>query len=200
MFRPTVRSASVLSRPIVAALPRGSSSAATFVTSSILRKDSPKAPSIGELPPDSQEKFEIKLHDFREKQEKLREQTRAEAKRKAAEAKKADDASAAASASSGDVKQGGVVSKLFYGSAEAQQDTLQLEESHSKVLARGKYVHELVFHRVKPDMVDEYMELIGKEFPRRASDPKAGVKLVGSWNTEIGEGDVFGMFNFADTQ
>jgi len=36
------------------------------------------------------------------------------------------------------------------------------------VLARGKYVHSIVFHDVKPDKVDEYVELVGGWYPKMA--------------------------------
>ncbi|KAF3907863.1 hypothetical protein ABW20_dc0106835 [Dactylellina cionopaga] len=189
MFRPTTISASLLSRPLTSTLLR-----ATFSTATPLLSVKPVAPSIGQLPKDSQQQFDNSLKAFREKQTAQHE----------AALKEAADAAAAARAaiSSGDpatvpaegtpeIKTGGVFSKILHGSTEAQQDTFQIQESFSKVLARGKYVHELVFHRIRPDRVDEYVELIGSEYPRIANDKKSGVKLVGSWNTEIGEGDVF---------
>jgi hypothetical protein len=46
------------------------------------------------------------------------------------------------------------------------------------VLARGKYVHSIVFHEVKPDKVDEYAELVGKWYPKMASIPENKVHLV----------------------
>jgi len=67
----------------------------------------------------------------------------------------------------------------------------EIEQSFSKVLARGKYVHSIVFHEVKPDKVDEYVELVGNWYPRMASMPENKVHLVGSWRTEVGECDTF---------
>lgn len=74
-----------------------------------------------------------------------------------------------------------------------------MEQSYGKVLARGKYVHEIVLHRVKPDKVNGYVELIGEEYPRIAEDKQNNVHLVGSWKVEIGEADTFGgcFFFFA---
>jgi hypothetical protein len=60
------------------------------------------------------------------------------------------------------------------------------------VLARGKYVHSIVFHEVKPDKVDEYAELVGKWYPKMASIPENKVHLVGSWRTEVGDCNTFG--------
>lgn len=68
-----------------------------------------------------------------------------------------------------------------------------IERSFSQVLARGKYVHSIVFHEVKPEKVDEYVELVGNWYPRIASMPENKVHLVGSWRTEVGDCDTFGM-------
>ncbi|KAF3295911.1 hypothetical protein TWF132_000457 [Orbilia oligospora] len=195
MFRPALRPLSrrfpsSLIRPLSTATPLLSKSTTTTTT-----------PSIGQLPADSTTQFEANLAAFREKQASQQEAARQKATEAAAAARAAvtdpnsPEAAAAAAAGSAeggpDIKTGGVFSKLLHGSSEAQHDTYQIQESFSKVLARGKYVHELVFHRVRPDKVDEYIELIGTEYPRVANDPRAEVKLVGSWNTEIGEGDTF---------
>ncbi|KAK6353447.1 hypothetical protein TWF696_005411 [Orbilia brochopaga] len=172
MFRPAFTTPRI-SRPLLRA------AAATFSTAPPRYKHAP--PSIGQLPADSQSQFERNRHTFHDRQAAAA----AEATREAA-AREPN-----ATPDGPEIKTGGVLTKLLHGSSEAQQDTYQIQESYSKVLARGKYVHELVFHRVKPDAIDDYVELIGNEYPRIANDEKAGVKLVGSWYTEIGEGDVF---------
>lgn len=87
----------------------------------------------------------------------------------------------------------GPLTNLIYGTKEGREHDAQLEASFSQVLARGKYVHSIVFHQVKPDKVDEYTELVGKWYPRMASLPENKVHLVGSWRTEVGECDTFGM-------
>jgi len=69
----------------------------------------------------------------------------------------------------------------------------EIEHSFSQVLARGKYVHSIVFHEVKPDKVNEYVELVGKWYPKMAGMPENKVHLVGSWRTEVGDCDTFGM-------
>lgn len=68
----------------------------------------------------------------------------------------------------------------------------EMEQSFSKVLARGKYVHSIVFHQVKPEKVAEYTELVGRWYPKMAADSKMNVHLVGSWRTEVGDCDTFG--------
>lgn len=72
----------------------------------------------------------------------------------------------------------------------------EIEHSFSQVLARGKYVHSIVFHDVKPDKVDEYVDLVGSWYPRMAGMPENKVHLVGSWRTEVGDCDTFGEPTF----
>jgi hypothetical protein len=89
-------------------------------------------------------------------------------------------------------KKGGPFSNLIYGTAEGQEMDKEMERSFSQVLARGKYVHSIVFHDVKPDKVDEYVQLVGSWYPRMASMPENKVNLVGSWRSEVGDCDTFG--------
>ncbi|OZJ06497.1 hypothetical protein BZG36_00619 [Bifiguratus adelaidae] len=77
--------------------------------------------------------------------------------------------------------------KLLHG----EELTKEEQESFSKVLARGKYVHEFIQHDVKPDKVDEYIALISKMYPSIANDPENKVNLCGSWQIEIGMQDSF---------
>lgn len=90
-------------------------------------------------------------------------------------------------------KRKGALSSLIYGTHEGQQMDQDIEKSFSQVLARGKYVHSIVFHSVKPDKVDEYVELVGNWYPRVAKLQGNNVNLVGSWRTEVGDCDTFGM-------
>ncbi|KZZ96898.1 Dimeric alpha-beta barrel [Ascosphaera apis ARSEF 7405] len=53
----------------------------------------------------------------------------------------------------------GRFSNLIYGTAEARKLDNDIERSFSEVVARGKYVHSIVFHEVKPDKVKDYVEL-----------------------------------------
>lgn len=87
----------------------------------------------------------------------------------------------------------GPLSSLIYGTKEGQVFDKSIERSFSQVIARGKYVHSIVFHDVKPDKVDEYVELVGKWYPRMAALEENKVNLVGSWRTQVGENDTFGM-------
>lgn len=69
----------------------------------------------------------------------------------------------------------------------------EIERSFSQILARGKYVHSIVFHDVKPDHVDEYVELVGGWYPKVAKNSENKVNLVGSYRTEVGDCDTFGQ-------
>ena len=90
-------------------------------------------------------------------------------------------------------KRKGALSSLIYGTHEGQQMDKEIEKSFSQVLARGKYVHSIVFHQVKPDKVDEYVKLVGEWYPKMASLEENHVHLVGSWRTEVGDCDTFGI-------
>ena len=93
-------------------------------------------------------------------------------------ARKADEATSS--------RKQGRFSSLIYGTEEAREMDRDIERSFSQVLARGKYVHSIVFHEVKQDKVNEYVDLIGGWYPRVASTPENKVHLVGSWRTEVG--------------
>lgn len=89
-------------------------------------------------------------------------------------------------------KRKGALSSLIYGTHEGRQMDKEIERSFSQVLARGKYMHSIVFHSVKPDKVDEYVDLVGGWYPRMAKLKENQVNLVGSWRTEVGDCDTFG--------
>ncbi|CAL3968311.1 hypothetical protein PZA11_006733 [Diplocarpon coronariae] len=90
-----------------------------------------------------------------------------------------------------DTAKKGKLSSLIYGTKEGREMDLDIEKSFSQVLARGKYVHSIVFHQVKPDKVDEYTELVGSWYPKMARMEENNVHLVGSWRTEVGDCDTF---------
>ncbi|KAK3337732.1 hypothetical protein B0T19DRAFT_438376 [Cercophora scortea] len=96
-----------------------------------------------------------------------------------------------ASGSEQPARKAGPLTNLIYGTKEGREMDAQIEASFSQVLARGKYVHSIVFHQVKPECVDEYVDLVGAWYPRMASDPANKVHLVGSWRTEVGDCDTF---------
>ena len=104
------------------------------------------------------------------------------------------EAKVAADESGHDSKSGakGALTSLIYGTKEGRQMDQEIERSFSQVLARGKYVHSIVFHRVKPEKVDEYVALVSRWYPRMASVEENKVNLVGSWRTEVGDCDTFG--------
>jgi len=87
---------------------------------------------------------------------------------------------------------GGIVKSILYGSEKGQREEAEMEQSYSTVLARGKYVHAIEFQHVKPDAHAEYVELVGNTYPDIAADKANNCHLVGSWKTEIGDGDTFG--------
>ena len=88
----------------------------------------------------------------------------------------------------------GTLGRIIYGTPEGRELDREIERSFSQVLARGKYVHSIVFHKVKPDKVDEYVELIGGWYPKVANNTDNHVHLVGSWRTEVGDCDTFGKW------
>jgi len=53
-----------------------------------------------------------------------------------------------------------LVKSLLYGSEKGQELQREMEQSYSKVLARGKYVHKMNSHVVKPDKVEQYIALM----------------------------------------
>lgn len=92
-------------------------------------------------------------------------------------------------------KKGGAFSNLIYGTPEGRAMDRDIERSFSQLLARGKYVHSIVFHQVKPKKVDEYVQLVGDWYPKMAAIPENKVNLVGSWRSEVGDCDTFGGFS-----
>lgn len=90
----------------------------------------------------------------------------------------------------------GRLANLIYGTKEGREMDAQIEASFSAVLARGKYVHSIVFHQVKPDKVDEYVALTGEWYPKMAAKESNNLHLVGSFRTEVGDCDTFGRFIF----
>ncbi|KIV78772.1 hypothetical protein, variant [Exophiala sideris] len=148
-------------------------------TTSALCKESARSPGLGDITPDGTAAFESKQKEFRDGLESAKKRT--------------DQAEKEARQSETDTttRRTGTLSSLIYGTPEGQQMDKEMERSFSQVLARGKYVHSIVFHDVKPDKVDEYVELVGSWYPRMANDPANKVHLVGSWRTEVGDCDTF---------
>ncbi|OGE46673.1 hypothetical protein PENARI_c142G02654 [Penicillium arizonense] len=89
------------------------------------------------------------------------------------------------------VSRHGPLSSLIYGTEEGKYFDENMARSFSHVLAGGKYVHSIVMHDVKPDKVDEYVNLVGEWYPRMADTDVNRVNLVGSWRTQVGNNDTF---------
>ncbi|KAJ2773724.1 hypothetical protein IWQ56_000875 [Coemansia nantahalensis] len=79
-----------------------------------------------------------------------------------------------------------IVRSILHGSEQVRQET---RDTLSKVLARGKYVHEMSTHRVKPGRMDEYKAAVAELYPQIVRNHSPSVKLVGSWETDIGDLD-----------
>lgn len=90
----------------------------------------------------------------------------------------------------------GTLANLIYGTKEGQEMDQEIEKSFSQVLARGKYVHSIVMHTVKPDRVADYIKLTGEWYPKVAGTKENHVHLVGSWRTEVGDCDTFGKLSY----
>lgn len=85
----------------------------------------------------------------------------------------------------------GLFKSFLFGSEKMKQEAKEVEQSFSKVLMRGKYVHELVTHKVDPAKACDYVDLITNVYPRIAQNDKNEVHLVGSWRTVIGDTDTY---------
>ena len=189
-----------------------------FSTSSLLR-DPRRSPAMSDITPDSASIFNQKQKEFRDGLEAARKRKeQADSQSLAASASEPPSTSASVAASrltetlglgslstapsteearqaetDTSTRRGGAFSSLIYGTPEGRAMDKEMEKSFSQVLARGKYVHSIVFHDVKPDSVDDYVELVGSWYPRMADDPEQKVHLVGSWRTEVGECETFGI-------
>ncbi|KAH6559726.1 hypothetical protein BASA50_004980 [Batrachochytrium salamandrivorans] len=98
------------------------------------------------------------------------------------------DPTATPSASPTTVKS--VFSSILRGAPAEKGGVIEeLSVTYSKLMARGKYVHELQVHNVKPEAIEDYTALICEHYPRISKDQGIEVKLFGSWTTEIGELD-----------
>jgi len=83
------------------------------------------------------------------------------------------------------------VQSLLHGSPEAKKaGDLEILQ-HSRIVARGKYLHGFEVHRVKPDSTDAYKKAAEKYYSAIKDDPNLHVKLTGSWETIVGELDTF---------
>lgn len=171
-------------------------------------KKTAKSPALADVTPDNAHLFDQRTQEFRKdlaervRREREQHESQSASAKASAEAKQSSSPNtASASTSSGgldsqstaattttpidenDPKQkkvgSGPLSKLIYGTEEGRKMDQDIERSFSQVLARGKYVHSIVFHEVKPSKVDEYVELVGNWYPRMANMPDNKVSIDG---------------------
>jgi hypothetical protein len=189
-------------------------------TAARLDKRAPPAPSIGDIDPSRGrvDDFNAKQQAFREKLaaelEKREKEEVAKMQAAAAAAAEAAVASHGEGAGAGDAvgtdpadpvglgslstasaepstRRPSLMTNLIYGTKEGREHDAMMEASFSAKIARGKYVHSIVYHQVEPKHVDEYVALVGEWYPKMAQAPELNVHLVGSWRTEIGDCDTF---------
>ncbi|KAJ1838632.1 hypothetical protein LPJ57_011070, partial [Coemansia sp. RSA 486] len=67
-----------------------------------------------------------------------------------------------------------IVRSILHGSEQVRQET---RDTLSKVLARGKYVHELATHKVKPGCMDQYRDVVAQLYPYIVRNLSPGTKL-----------------------
>lgn len=175
-----------------------------------------KAPSLADITPDGASKFNERQNEFRQglisaqkQKEQQASQSHSSGNLSASDTSAGEHSTSVLGKALGSLtssrveeaeskeaqdggKKKGALSTLIYGTPEGRELDKDIERSFSQVLARGKYVHSIVFHEVKPDKVDEYTELVGKYYPKMASASENKVHLVGSWRTEVGDCDTFG--------
>ncbi|KAM4065382.1 NIPSNAP domain-containing protein [Hirsutella rhossiliensis] len=188
-----------LTRRAAAAAPRAGARALS--TTAALRES--KTPSMGDInpSPSSVQSFTTKQKAFREQLAEAQRERGARALAQKSSASSAEKSGQGSSENAAGLtaqakqkeldRKSGPLSNLIYGTKEGREMEAQMEASFSQVLARGKYVHSIVFHEVKPERVDEYVDLVGRWYPQIANAPENKVHLVGSWRTEIGDCDTF---------
>jgi len=182
-----------------------------------------KAPALSDIEPDQAHVFDGKQKEFRDNLAQLQRRKKEQERQSQSQSQSAFSVAKSSSSSdsattqyldaaglgslslsageaqrkqdpNADKKQTGRLSSFIYGTEEGREMDREIERSFSQTLARGKYVHSIVVHDVKPDKVDEYVELVGSWYPRMADMPENKVHLVGSWRTEVGDCDQFGGF------
>lgn len=193
-----------------------SSAARSFASCAPAWSKASKAPALSDIEPEQGHVFDGKQKQFREQLAEQHRKRKEQERQSATSAAKSSDPSSFAATSqvlgeaAGSLtphtgkdaqkqedpnkKKGGRLSSIIYGTEEGREMDREIERSFSQVLARGKYVHSIVFHEVKPDKVDEYVELVGNWYPKMASMPENKVNLVGSWRTEVGDCDTFSTY------
>jgi hypothetical protein len=53
-----------------------------------------------------------------------------------------------------------LIKSFLYGSQKIKREAAEMEQSFSKKLMRGKYVHEIVTHKVRPERATDYLDAV----------------------------------------
>jgi len=85
----------------------------------------------------------------------------------------------------------GVLNSLLHGSPAAKAAGEVENQQHTRLVARGKYVHSFEQHKVIPAKIEDYKKAAERFYTGLVSDPELHVKLTGSWETVVGEIDNF---------
>ncbi|SCV67705.1 BQ2448_5316 [Microbotryum intermedium] len=80
---------------------------------------------------------------------------------------------------------------LLHGSPEAKAEGEKAEGQHSKLVGRNRSVHEFQKHKVLPQHVEQYRELIAGYYKGIHESEDFHAKLTGSWEIVVGEVDTF---------
>ncbi|KAH8990135.1 NIPSNAP-domain-containing protein [Lactarius hatsudake] len=83
------------------------------------------------------------------------------------------------------------VQSILHGSREAKEAGEIETQHHSRIIARGKYLHGIEIHRVKPDSVEEYKKAAERYYTGLRDDPELRIKLSGNFEAIVGEQDTF---------
>lgn len=83
------------------------------------------------------------------------------------------------------------VKSILHGSPEAKEAGDVEIQQHSRLIARGKYVHGFEVHRVRPDATEKYIAAAEEYYTGLREDTDLHVKLTGNWQVTVGEQDTF---------
>ncbi|KZV83267.1 hypothetical protein EXIGLDRAFT_625907, partial [Exidia glandulosa HHB12029] len=83
------------------------------------------------------------------------------------------------------------IQSILHGSPEAKAAGEVETQQHTRLVARGKYVHAFEVHKVIPSKIDDYKKAAETYYTGLVSDSQLHVKLTGSWETVVGETDQF---------
>ncbi|KAI0294935.1 NIPSNAP-domain-containing protein [Russula brevipes] len=83
------------------------------------------------------------------------------------------------------------VQSILHGSKQAKEAGDLEGQHHSRIIARGKYLHGIEIHRVKPDSVKEYKKAAERYYTGLRDDSELRIKLSGNFEAIVGEQDTF---------